>query len=208
VPRESLLLGVAGIFFGILVGWIIGSQLAAPARQATPAPPDAQATQAQAPPPLDESRAAALEAAAKSNPKDAGPRIELGNLYFDHDRFAEATRWYQAALALEPRNVDVSTDLGIAFYYQNQADAALEQFARSLAIDPGHTKTLLNVGIVRAFAKKDLDGAMKVWQRVVDLAPDSPEAQRAREALARLRSAHPEAGSRDAPQVRRQDEPE
>jgi cytochrome c-type biogenesis protein CcmH/NrfG len=207
VPRESLLLGVAGIFFGILVGWIIGSQQATPARDATPATPEARTSQAQAPP-FDEKRAAALEASAEKNPRDAAARIELGNLYFDHDRFAEASRWYQAALQIDPRNVDVSTDLGIAFYYQNQPDAALEQFARSLAIDPRHTKTLLNVGIVRAFAKKDLDGAAKAWQRVVDLAPDSPEAQRAREALTRFRSAHPEAETGDAPQVRRQDQPE
>ena len=38
------------------------------------------------------------------------------------------------------------------------AGQALQQFDRSLAIDARHTKTLLNVGIVRAFGKDDLAG--------------------------------------------------
>jgi hypothetical protein len=35
----------------------------------------------------------------------------------------------------------------------------LKQFDHSLSIDPKHVKTLLNVGIVRAFGKQDLAGA-------------------------------------------------
>ena len=196
------------MFFGVLVGWIIGSQQVGPARPAPAAAAEAPAGQAQTrtPPPLDESRVAALKATADSSPKDAAPRIQLGNLYFDHDRFADAARWYEDALKLEPRSVDVSTDLGIAYYYMNQPDTALRQFDRSLAIEPDHTKTLLNIGIVRAFGKQDLEGAAKAWQRVLDVAPASPEAGTARQALAGLRSAHPQAGG--GAQSRPQDERE
>ena len=200
MPRESLILGIAGVFFGVLVGWIIGSQQRPPAR---PAPAAAEAPSAQqssrTPPPLDEAKASALQAAAGASPQDAGPRIELGNLYFDHERFREAAQWYEEALRVSPKNVNVSTDLGIAYYYMNRPDAALAQFDRSLALDPRHTKTLLNVGIVRAFGKQDLDGAAKAWRRVVELAPDSPEGARARQALEGIRSAHAEAGA--APQT-------
>ena len=75
-----------------------------------------------------------------------------------------------------PKHVNASTDLGIAYYYMNQPDRALAQFDRSLAIDPKHSKTLLNIGIVRAFGKQDLAGAAKAWQQVLEVAPDSPEA--------------------------------
>ena len=118
-------------------------------------------------------------------------RLELGNLYFDSERFEDAARWYEQALAIEPRNVSASTDLGISYYYMNQPDRALQQFDRSLAIDPRHTKTLLNVGIVRAFGKDDLEGAAQAWQRVVEYAPDSAEGKRAKQALDSLRNAHP-----------------
>ena len=151
----------------------------------------APAAPAQTAPALDEARASALRATAERNPRDADTRIQLGNLYFDAERFEEAVKWYEQAVQIAPQNVNASTDLGISYYYTNQPDRALGQFERSLAIDPNHSKTLLNVGIVRAFGKQDLDGAAKAFQRVLDVAPGSPEARAARQALDGLRNAHP-----------------
>src|SRR5215212_9129737 len=187
--KESVVVGIAGIFFGVLVGWIIGSQQPSgtPARAAAPAQ---SAAPAQAPAPFDESRAAALKATAERNASDAATRVQLGDLYFDAERYDEAIRWYQEALKVDPKNVNASTDLGIAYYYSNQPDRALTQFDRSLALDPKHSKTLLNVGIVRAFGKQDLEGAEKAWQQVLDVAPDSPEAALAKRGLDGLRAAH------------------
>jgi tetratricopeptide (TPR) repeat protein len=197
LTKESLISGVAGIFFGLLVGWIIGSQQGGPPRAVAAPPAQSQtASTSQAAPVLDESQATALRAAAERNPADAVTRVQLGNLYFDAERFDEAARWYEEALKVDPRNVNASTDLGISYYYMNQPDRALAQFDRSLAIDASHSKTLLNIGIVRAFGKQDLEGAAKAWQRVLEIAPESPEARAARQALEGVRSAHPDiAGS-------------
>ena len=120
------------------------------------------------------------------------PREQLGNLYFDAEKYDLAIKWYQEALKLDPTNPDVSTDLGVSYYYSNQPDRALAQFTRSLEIEPKHTKTMLNQGIVLAFGKQDLDGASKAWQRVVELAPNTPEGQAARRALESMKSAHPD----------------
>jgi cytochrome c-type biogenesis protein CcmH/NrfG len=189
-------MGVAGVFFGVLVGWIIGSQSGGgrpvPAAAAAPAQASAGAAGQQAPPPLDESRAAAMKTTAQQNPSDAVTRVQLGNMYFDAGRFQEAAEFYEQALKIHPKDVNASTDLGIAYYYMNQPDQALAQFDKSLAIDPAHAKTLLNIGIVRAFGKQDLKGAADVWQKVVTLAPSSEEARAARQALDGLRSAHPD----------------
>ncbi len=78
---------------------------------------------------------------------------------FDAERYSEAITWYEAAVALKPTDANLSTDLGVAYYYTNQPDRAIAQFEKSLAADPKHTKTLLNLGIVKAFGKQDLDGA-------------------------------------------------
>jgi cytochrome c-type biogenesis protein CcmH/NrfG len=196
VPKESVVFGIAGVFFGILVGWMIGSQQARPPATATA--PAAAAQQAQTAPPFDQARASALEAAIAKNAGDVESRVQLGDLYFDAERFADATRWYEDALRINPKHVNASTDLGIAYYYMNQPDRALQQFDRSLAVDPKHTKTLLNIGIVRAFGKQDLEGAAKAWQGVIDLAPSSQEAAMARQALDGLRSAHPTGGTSPA----------
>jgi len=197
---DSVVFGVAGIFFGVLVGWIIGSQQASGVVP-PPAPAAAAASGAQggqsAPPVFDESRAASLKATADRSPSDVESRIQLGNLYFDAERYPEATQWYEAALKVDPKNVNASTDLGIAYYYSNQPDRALAQFDRSLAIDPTHSKTLLNIGIVRAFGKQDLEGAEKAWQRVLDVAPNSQEAEVAKKGLDGLRSAHNQRGGTD-----------
>ncbi|HTV02135.1 MAG TPA: tetratricopeptide repeat protein [Luteitalea sp.] len=199
---ESIIVGIAGALFGLLCGWMLGVQQGAPApapvAQAAPAQANAPAqpqAQGNTPAPLDISQAQALEAQAKEKPQDAGIRAQLGNLYFDAERYNDAAKWYQASLDIVPTNPDVSTDLAVSFYYTNQTDKALTQFARSLEINPRHTKTLLNLGIVRAFGKQDLTGAAEAWKQVVALAPpDSPEARAATQALEGLKTAHPEIG--------------
>ena len=201
MKSDAVAFGIAGVLFGLIAGWVIGSQ------QPTIRPP-APAQQAQAGPPqaasgangtaratvLDETQVNALKAVAQREPASATPRVQLGNLYFDAERYDEAIKWYGEAVRLSPNDVNVSTDLGVSYYYSNQPDKALEQFDRSLKLDPKHAKTLLNVGIVKAFGKQDLDGAMQAWQAVIALVPNSPEGQAAKRALDSLQSAHP-AGS-------------
>jgi tetratricopeptide (TPR) repeat protein len=193
---ESLVVGVAGILVGLIAGWIIGSQQPS-ARRAEPAPAAASASTTQsasgapARPALDESEVKRLEAIAGKDPSNVTPKAQLGNLYFDAERYEDAAKWYEKAMEVDPTNADVSTDLGVSYYYQNQPDKALAQFKRSLEIDPRHTKTMLNQGIVLAFGKQDLDGATRAWQRVIELAPGSPEGQAARRALDAMKAAHP-----------------
>ncbi|HMD36166.1 MAG TPA: tetratricopeptide repeat protein [Vicinamibacterales bacterium] len=196
MKSDDIAFGIAGVCFGLIAGWVIGSQQAAP-RPVASAPQTAQAdgpaagggsTRAAV---LDETQVKALTSVAERDPKNPKPRIDLANLYFDADRYDDAIKWYEQALALAPNDVNVSTDLGVAYYYTNQPDKALAQFDKSLALDPKHVKTLLNVGIVRAFGKQDLKGATESWQKVIDLAPASPEAQAAKRALDSLQSAHP-----------------
>jgi cytochrome c-type biogenesis protein CcmH/NrfG len=199
MKAESIVFAIAGSLFGLIVGWILGSQQTLGSGRVNAPVPQQQAA-AQAPAGgggtsqaalLDENRVQAMRTVAEQNPRDAQPRVELGNMYFDAERYSDAITWYEEALKLSPADPNVSTDLGVAYYYTNQPDKAVAQFEKSLAIDPKHTKTLLNMGIVKAFGKQDLNGAAAAWQQVVALAPDSPEGQAARKALDGLRSAHP-----------------
>lgn len=184
---DSLAFGIAGVCFGLIVGWVLGSQQAARSPAVAPAAPSASASTSQtsqpAPPPIDQDRVQALQDTAERDPKDVKARVELGNLYFDGERCDQAIPWYEAALELDAKNVNISTDLGVCYYQTSQPDKALQQFDRSLELDPKHVKTLLNLGIVRAFGKKDLEGATNAWKQVVELAPDSQEAVLARRGL-------------------------
>jgi len=195
LKTESIVYAIAGVIFGLIAGWVIGAQQAAPRPPAAPtaaAPASSEGgTRAAL---LDEAQVNALKSVASREPSNAKPRVQLGNLYFDAERYEDAIKWYSEALALDPNDVNVSTDLGVCYYYTNQPDKALEQFDRSLKIDPRHTKTLLNVGIVRAFGKQDLQGATEAWKKVIEIAPDGPEGQAARRALDAIQSAHPGIG--------------
>jgi tetratricopeptide (TPR) repeat protein len=194
VNREAFVYAVSGVFFGLVIGWILGTQQAPSAAVAAAAPPAQAAAQLPADPPapvLDVQRASALERQANSEPNNAIVRVDLGNLYFDAQRFDIAASWYEAALKLDPKNVNASTDLGVSYYSSNDIDRALKQFQYSLSLDPAHAKTLYNEGIVLAFGKQDIDAAIKAWEKLIAVAPNSEEATRAANAIKTLQTNHP-----------------
>lgn len=197
---ESIAFAVAGMCFGIILGWVLATQDAgrssvAPPPTAAQAPAAAPAAANQNPPPLDQARVQQLQAAIQKDPKNASNYTQLGNAYFDAQQWPGAIESYQQSLKLNPNDPDVSTDLGVSYYYTNRTDEALAQFEHSLKLNPRHTKTLLNKGIVLAFGKEDLRGAADEWKKVVEIAPDSPEGQAARRALEGVAAAHAEQGT-------------
>jgi Tfp pilus assembly protein PilF len=198
MKSEAIAYVVAGMAFGTILGWVIGTQQVrrppAAADTSVPAGQTAGAgagtsTTRQAPT-LDQARVQELQQAVTANPKNVDAVVQLGNTYFDAEQWDNAITWYRKAVELDPKNADASTDLGVSLYYANRPDEALAQFEHSLKISPTHTKTLLNKGIVLAFGKQDLRGAQAEWEKVVSLAPNSPEGQAAKRALEGIASAH------------------
>lgn len=196
---DAVVYFVAGTAFGVILGWVIGAQQLGRTAQFPTAPIAQNAAASATPPPaaggrtpptLDQARVDQLTATINSDPKNTTAIVQLANVYFDGERFTDAIAWYEKALALDPKDADVSTDLGVSYYYTNRTEEALKRFEASLAINPKHTKTLLNKGIVLAFGKEDLKGAAVEWQKVVDIAPESPEGQAARRALEGVAAAH------------------
>jgi len=207
---DSIVFAIAGMCFGIILGWVIGTQQAS-RRGATPVQLQQAATSSPAPgaadpaaggtrqpPPLDQGKVQSLETIIKSDPKNAGAYVQLGNTYFDAERYADAIKWYEDGVKLDPKNPDAITDLGVSYYYAGRTDDALKQFENSLKLNPKHAKTLFNKGIVLAFGKRDLQGATDAWQQVVQLAPGTPEAQAAQQGLQGIAAARGR-GSAPAP---------
>ena len=200
MKADSIVFTIAGMCFGVILGWVLATQQAGRAVPAAAVQaPAAGAGNTQQRATLDEARVKELTATVTSDPKNADATLQLANTYFDGERYEDAIKWYEQVLKLDPKNVDASTDLGVSYYYIDQADRALQQFEYSLKLDPSHTKTLLNQGVVMAFGKKDLDGASAAWQKVVDLAPNSPEGQAAKRALEGVAAAHRQQGGTATP---------
>ena len=95
------------------------------ARQPQPAAFDYRRTAADAGCP-DQAAAAALDA----NPKDVSALTELGNIYFDASQWTTAIGYYTRALNETPKNPDVRTDMGIAYYYTGDAIAPSRNLTR------------------------------------------------------------------------------
>jgi tetratricopeptide (TPR) repeat protein len=101
-----------------------------------------------------------LESAAKAKPKDANLLVTLGDTYFDLRRFADAEKWYQAALKEAPGNPTVWMDLGNSYYLRSPRDLekAIAAYRSALKVDPRHEKSLQN--LTRALIDKgDRSGA-------------------------------------------------
>ena len=95
-------------------------------------------------------------------------------------------------LKIDPRNVNASTDLGIALLLHEPARSrarAVRPVAgdRSEAFEDAASTS----GSCARSASRISQGAAKAWQQVLDVAPDSPEARMARQALDGMQSAHP-----------------
>src|SRR3954469_9059142 len=111
MKSDAIAYGIAGVLFGLIAGWVIGSQQAA-SRPAVAAPQAASAaaqsgagsgtTRATV---LDDTQVKALQTVAEREATNPTPRVQLGNLYFDAERYPDAIKWYSEALKIAPNNV-------------------------------------------------------------------------------------------------------
>src|SRR5262245_10572505 len=129
MKSENVVFAVAGVLFGLIAGWIIGAQQAtsrAPAAAVSPpAAASGSATSSTRAAVIDEAQVQALKNVADREASNPAPRTQLANLYFDAERYDEAIKWYEQAIKLAPNDANLSTDLGVCYYYTNQFDKAL-----------------------------------------------------------------------------------
>lgn len=90
-----------------------------------------------------------LKNANKLKPDNYEVIVNLGNATFDSNKFEEAEKWYMAALAKKPDDVNVRTDLGLTFMFRSSPDydRAIKEFTRSIEIDPNHKQTIQNLTV-------------------------------------------------------------
>jgi tetratricopeptide (TPR) repeat protein len=178
--------GIAGVLFGIIVGYMLG--VSQPGAGSSPVTAVQAAAATPAPAVVTEQELQGWRNILATDPKNVRANTELGNRLYDAGRYAEAIPYYQQAYTSDPKNVSVSTDLATALYYAGRADDALKQFDKSLSIDPKHGQTLFNLGIVRRDARNDPKGAIEAWERLLTSVPDYPDAAKVRTMIAELKT--------------------
>jgi tetratricopeptide (TPR) repeat protein len=178
--------GIAGVLFGIIVGYMLGVS-----RTGAGSLPVAATTTAAAPTPaavVTDQELQGWRNILATDPKNVKANVSLANRLYDAGRYVEAIPYYQQAVSLDPKDVNVSTDFATALYYAGRPDEALAQLDRSLAIDPKHGQTLFNVGIIRRDGRSDPAGAIAAWERLLTSVPDYPDAPKVRSMIAELKA--------------------
>jgi len=129
-----------------------------------------------------------LKEAAAKDPKNAEVRIRLGNLLMDNGRFQEAIDAYQEALKLDPNNVDVRVDLGTCYRNAGKPDIALKEYRKAVDLNPNHLNAHKNMGVVLAYDLRDKGQAIKELEKVLQIAPNAPDAAQIQQEIQKLKS--------------------
>ena len=91
----------------------------------------------------------------KSDPKNAGAAVQLGNTYFDAERYADAIKWYEESLRLDPEESGRQHRPRRELLLHRPDRRALKQFdavaeaqseAHEDAAQPGHRARLRQAG--------------------------------------------------------------
>ena len=116
--------------------------------------------------------------------------VALGNANFDSGRYDAAEKWYTAALVKDPKDINVRTDLGLTFLLREPSDPdrAIQEFRRSLQIDPRHEQTLQNmtVALLKKGSYAEADSALK---KLAEVNPANPSLGKLRSDLEAARGA-------------------
>jgi tetratricopeptide (TPR) repeat protein len=130
-----------------------------------------------------------LQGIVKQDPKNLNAWIEIGNILMDSSRFQEAINVYQKALELDPKNVDVIVDMGTCYRGIGRSHMAAEEYRKALAINPRHLYAHRNLGTVLLVDLGNKKQGIKELEEYLSLSPDTPDADRIRQELAKLKAA-------------------
>ncbi len=117
------------------------------------------------------SRILKLEQFLKENPDNVDSWIQLGNLFFDTNRFGDAIEAYQKSLALKPGNPGVLTDMGVMYRRNKNPKKAIETFDLAIAARPAFETARFNKGVVLMHDMNDIAGGIRAWEELVEVNP-------------------------------------
>jgi cytochrome c-type biogenesis protein CcmH/NrfG len=114
---------------------------------------------------------AVLEERVRSNPRDVEAWIQIGHINFDNQQHAAAIEAYEKALAIDPGNAPVLTDLGIMYRRSGQPEEAVRRFDLAIAADPKLENARFNKGVVLLHDLNDRAGAIQAWEGLLAVNP-------------------------------------
>lgn len=186
MKKESILFIGVALVVGVLVGVIVGNKSSGP--QSTPV---ANVPATSAPPVNFDQNIKMLNEVLAKEPGNRNAWVQLGNAYFDTNRFLESIEAYGKALELDPNDPNVLTDQGVMFRRLGWFDKALENFIKASTISPSHSQSIYNSYIVYRQDLNDIEGAKRAATRFLELQPNSQASAQLRADLEFMNSQAP-----------------
>ena len=169
-------MAVICLLAGLAAGYLIRGPVQ-PAVSAQAAPAAAPTGEQQVTPEqlkhMAEKKAEPLLAQLKTDPNNPELLAQVGNIYYDTQNYPDAVSYYQKSLA-GSENADVRTDMGTAYFYAGNPDAAIAEFEKVLKANPHHDNALFNLAMVKWRGKMDVAGAVQAWQNLLKQNPNHP----------------------------------
>ena len=187
MKQENLVYIIVALLVGLLGGFLIFSisnkNKSASAPPAVPMGSGSPADYTQ--------RIIQAEKIVAQEPKNYQAWVQLGNDYFDTEQPQKAVNAYAKALEIDatgPNTPNVLTDQGVMYRKLGLFDKAIENFDRASKLDPKHTQSLFNLGVVYANDLKQPEKAIAAWERYLALDGMSPQGQQVKAMVDELKA--------------------
>jgi Tfp pilus assembly protein PilF len=149
-----------------------------------------------------------LSQAAEGKQQEFAAHMQKAHGYLDEKQPALAIPEFQAAVAIDPENVDAQANLGVLLFFQGKAADSISHFRAALERQPGLAKIQGLLGMAEsrtldfADARKDMEAAFPALQdrrfqaqlglELVGLDTESGDLDKAAAVIAQLRKADPD----------------
>jgi tetratricopeptide (TPR) repeat protein len=191
MKRDTFVFTACGFVLGLVIGsFLIGPHLRSASLGPTGGVANAAETPAAAPagaPPMAQMNAVreqlgALKATLEKDPRNVAALVQLGNMYMDATKYAQAAEYFARALDVR-EDPTVRTDLGICYKQDGQLDKAVDAFARAASEAPDQWQALYNEAIVLGELQR-WDDARAVAAKLSAMRPNDPQVAQLVQAIA------------------------
>ena len=134
--------------------------------------------------PQEQAAIAGPKATVQADPDSAEAQFELGNAYYQEDKWALAVDAYQKAIELNPNFQAAYANLGATYYQQLQFDLAASQYEKALELNTEDGESAYNLGAIylqQALSQGEqpdtelLDKAIVQIENALQITPDLVE---------------------------------
>lgn len=110
----------------------------------------------------------ALKKAEALDNKNSAVLFALGSAHFQKGNYAQSVEYLQAGLKIKPKVPGALFDLGNAYLMLRKYSDAIKRYEEAIAQEKNFWPAINNIGLIK-YEQGDVDGAIRQWQKAVDI---------------------------------------